>query len=158
MRTSVYSTLTLSNITTSEPHLSAPLPTTHQPSPTLQPQFPFLVFLFPSTQPRIPKSTKATYKAESTMRLPYIPSDPKFPSPEDQAIVERVKERRGGKLLALDRALLHAPPMADGWCVSSPPSSHPLRHPIPSRPLPCPSHVIILFPFFYTSSKPGPRN
>ncbi|SMQ46163.1 unnamed protein product [Zymoseptoria tritici ST99CH_3D1] len=49
------------------------------------------------------------------MRLPYIPDDPQMSSPEDQAIVERVKERRGGKLIALDKALLHAPPVADGW-------------------------------------------
>ncbi|KAK3673427.1 hypothetical protein LTR78_006661 [Recurvomyces mirabilis] len=49
------------------------------------------------------------------MRLPYIPDDPQLPSAVDQAIVERVKERRGGKLLELDKALLHAPPIADGW-------------------------------------------
>ena len=49
------------------------------------------------------------------MRLPYIDDDPKMESQEDQAIVQRVKERRGGKLIALDRALLHAPAVADGW-------------------------------------------
>ncbi|KAF1351050.1 AhpD-like protein [Delphinella strobiligena] len=49
------------------------------------------------------------------MRLPYVPEDPKLLNPDDQAVVERVKERRGGKLIALDRALLHAPPVADGW-------------------------------------------
>lgn len=49
------------------------------------------------------------------MRLPYIPDDPQMSTPEDQAIVQRVKERRGGKLLALDKALLHAPPVSDGW-------------------------------------------
>lgn len=49
------------------------------------------------------------------MRLPYIPADPQLPSPADQAIVERVKQRRGGALIGLDRALLHAPPVADGW-------------------------------------------
>ena len=49
------------------------------------------------------------------MRLPYIPDDPEMPNEEDQAIVERVKQRRGGKLLELDKALLHAPPIADGW-------------------------------------------
>jgi alkylhydroperoxidase family enzyme len=34
---------------------------------------------------------------------------------EDQAIVTSVKERRGGKLIELDKALLHAPPIAGGW-------------------------------------------
>ncbi len=33
----------------------------------------------------------------------------------DQAIVTAVKERRGGQLIALDKALLHAPPIAGGW-------------------------------------------
>jgi hypothetical protein len=33
-------------------------------------------------------------------------------------IEERVRARRGEKgLIALDRTLLHAPPVADGWCV-----------------------------------------
>jgi alkylhydroperoxidase family enzyme len=36
-------------------------------------------------------------------------------TPEDQEVVERVKARRGGKLIALDKTLLHAPPVADGW-------------------------------------------
>ncbi|KAK5135851.1 hypothetical protein LTR08_004500 [Meristemomyces frigidus] len=49
------------------------------------------------------------------MRLPYIPDDPEMASPADDAIVQRVKARRGGKLIALDKTLLHAPPVADGW-------------------------------------------
>ncbi|KAF1957918.1 4-carboxymuconolactone decarboxylase-like protein [Byssothecium circinans] len=50
------------------------------------------------------------------MRLPYIPPNPQFQNAEDQAIVSRVKQRRGsGGLIELDRALLHAPPVADGW-------------------------------------------
>ncbi|KAK5124725.1 hypothetical protein LTR85_001438 [Meristemomyces frigidus] len=49
------------------------------------------------------------------MRLPYVADDPEMESAEDQAIVQRVKERRGGKLIALDKALLHAPPVSDGW-------------------------------------------
>ncbi|KAL1297265.1 hypothetical protein AAFC00_004824 [Neodothiora populina] len=49
------------------------------------------------------------------MRLPYVEETPKFLDPNDQAVVERVKERRGGNLIALDRALLNAPPVADGW-------------------------------------------
>lgn len=50
-----------------------------------------------------------------TMRLPYIPDDPTFESSKDQEIVDRVKKRRGGKLIELDKALLHSPPVADGW-------------------------------------------
>ncbi|CBX96755.1 hypothetical protein IAQ61_005382 [Plenodomus lingam] len=50
------------------------------------------------------------------MRLDYIPDPPNFKSPEDQAVVERVLQRRGEKgLIALDRTLLHTPPVADGW-------------------------------------------
>ncbi|GAB7365555.1 hypothetical protein MBLNU230_g6627t1 [Neophaeotheca triangularis] len=49
------------------------------------------------------------------MRLPYIPDDPQMPDSESQEIVQRVKDRRGGKLIALDKTLLHAPPVADGW-------------------------------------------
>ncbi len=49
------------------------------------------------------------------MRLQYIDDDPHMPNKDDQAVVERVKERRGGKLLELDKSLLHAPPIADGW-------------------------------------------
>ncbi|KAK5170377.1 uncharacterized protein LTR77_004964 [Saxophila tyrrhenica] len=49
------------------------------------------------------------------MRLPYIPDDPVMPNAEDQAIVTAVKERRGGKLIELDKALLHAPPISGGW-------------------------------------------
>ena len=52
------------------------------------------------------------------MRLNYIGNPPNFDSPADQAVVERVKQRRGEKgLIALDRTLLHAPPVADGWYV-----------------------------------------
>lgn len=49
------------------------------------------------------------------MRLSYVPDDPKMSTAEDEAVLQRVKERRGGTLLALDKALLHSPPVADGW-------------------------------------------
>lgn len=49
------------------------------------------------------------------MRLPYIPDDPQMETEEDVAIVQRVKDRRGGKLIALDKTLLHAPAVANGW-------------------------------------------
>ncbi len=52
------------------------------------------------------------------MRLPYIDEkDPNaFPTPEDLAVVERVKARRAPRpLQALDLTLLHFPAVADGW-------------------------------------------
>lgn len=49
------------------------------------------------------------------MRLPYIEDTLSVASPTEAAIVQRVQQRRGGKLIALDKALLHAPPVADGW-------------------------------------------
>ena len=49
------------------------------------------------------------------MRLPYLPDDLSLPDSEGQAVLERIKERRGGKLLPLDKTLLYAPPIADGW-------------------------------------------
>lgn len=50
------------------------------------------------------------------MRLPYVAEAPRFDNAEDQAIVERVRQRRGSAgLFELDRALLHAPAVADGW-------------------------------------------
>ncbi len=50
------------------------------------------------------------------MRLLYIEDSPGFENKDDQAIVERIRQRRGENgLIALDRALLHAPPIADGW-------------------------------------------
>lgn len=52
----------------------------------------------------------------SKMRLQYVPNPPNFTDEEDKAIVERIKERRGERgLIGLDRSLLHAPPVADGW-------------------------------------------
>lgn len=50
------------------------------------------------------------------MRLNYIPEPPNFTNEDDKAVVERVRQRRGDKgLIALDRTLLHSPPVADGW-------------------------------------------
>jgi len=40
-------------------------------------------------------------------RLPYVAPD--------GAVTERIRQRRGGKLTALDGMLLHSPPFADGW-------------------------------------------
>lgn len=52
------------------------------------------------------------------MRVSYIPDPPDFKSEDDKAVLKRVKQRRGEKgLIALDRTLLHSPPVADGWYV-----------------------------------------
>ncbi|KUI60587.1 hypothetical protein VP1G_07806 [Cytospora mali] len=50
------------------------------------------------------------------MRLPYVPNPPPTSTPEDQAIVDRITERRAPRpLQPLDLTLLHSPPVADGW-------------------------------------------
>jgi alkylhydroperoxidase family enzyme len=60
-------------------------------------------------------SKHITTTSRLNMRLPYIPDDPQMATEEDAAIVQRVKDRRGGKLIALDKTLLHAPAVANGW-------------------------------------------
>jgi alkylhydroperoxidase family enzyme len=68
------------------------------------------------TPPQFKHPTKAlTTTSRLNMRLPYIPDDPQMATEEDAAIVQRVKDRRGGKLIALDKTLLHAPAVANGW-------------------------------------------
>lgn len=50
------------------------------------------------------------------MRIPYAPKEPENPSPEIEAIYERIKERRHPRpLIPLDLALLHNPNVADGF-------------------------------------------
>ncbi|KAI2467391.1 AhpD-like protein [Annulohypoxylon bovei var. microspora] len=50
------------------------------------------------------------------MRLPYTPNPPLPASSTDAAIVARIAARRAPRpLQPLDLALLHAPPVADGW-------------------------------------------
>ena len=44
-------------------------------------------------------------------RIPYQPEDLAEPA----ALVEAIRARRGGRLLHLDRMLLHSPPLAAGW-------------------------------------------
>jgi alkylhydroperoxidase family enzyme len=44
-------------------------------------------------------------------RIPYQPQD----LAEPKAIVDAVRQRRGGHLLNLDRMLLHSPALARGW-------------------------------------------
>lgn len=50
------------------------------------------------------------------MRIPYVADPPPTSSSEEQAIVDRIRARRAPRpLQSLDRALLHCPPVADGW-------------------------------------------
>lgn len=50
------------------------------------------------------------------MRVPYVPNPPPTSTPEEAAIVARVEARRKPRpLQPLDLALLHSPPVADGW-------------------------------------------
>ena len=50
------------------------------------------------------------------MRIPYTPDPPAPTTDEEAAIVQRIQARRAPRpLQALDLALLHSPPVADGW-------------------------------------------
>lgn len=50
------------------------------------------------------------------MRVPYVSDPPETKTEEEAAIVKRIQERRAPRpLQALDLALLHSPPVADGW-------------------------------------------
>jgi alkylhydroperoxidase family enzyme len=44
-------------------------------------------------------------------RLPYQPHDLEEPAP----LLDAIRQRRGGRLINLDRMLLHSPPYAAGW-------------------------------------------
>ena len=43
--------------------------------------------------------------------IPYVPED--LAEPKD--VVDAVRARRGGRLMNLDRMLLHSPVLAQGW-------------------------------------------
>lgn len=47
--------------------------------------------------------------------MPSIPYRMTFLDSESARVAEEVKERRGGRLLNLDRMLLHCPAIAEGW-------------------------------------------
>ncbi|KJX97620.1 4-carboxymuconolactone decarboxylase family protein [Zymoseptoria brevis] len=50
------------------------------------------------------------------MRIPYAPTAPADPTPENKAIYERIEARRKPRpLIPLDLALLHNPAIADGY-------------------------------------------
>ena len=47
--------------------------------------------------------------------MPSIPYRMTFLDDESARVAAEVQERRGGRLLNLDRMLLHCPPLAEGW-------------------------------------------
>ncbi|KAJ5769704.1 hypothetical protein N7520_004263 [Penicillium odoratum] len=49
------------------------------------------------------------------MRLEYTPLEPYFEKYEEKQILDRVLQRRGGALIPLDRTLLYAPLITDGF-------------------------------------------
>ncbi|KAI0528253.1 AhpD-like protein [Xylaria bambusicola] len=50
------------------------------------------------------------------MRIPYVPNPPPTSTEEEAAILSRIAARRAPRpLQPLDLALLHSPPVADGW-------------------------------------------
>ncbi|KAK9436374.1 hypothetical protein H634G_01149 [Metarhizium anisopliae BRIP 53293] len=50
------------------------------------------------------------------MRIPYVPDPPQPSTAEETQIVQRIQARRAPRpLQPLDLALLHSPPLADGW-------------------------------------------
>ncbi|KAK5173443.1 uncharacterized protein LTR77_002124 [Saxophila tyrrhenica] len=50
------------------------------------------------------------------MRIPYAPTEPADPTPENTEIYERIRQRRDPRpLIPLDLALLHNPNIADGF-------------------------------------------
>ena len=52
------------------------------------------------------------------MRISYVPDPPPNFDANEEAIVSRIRTRRGPRgLFKLDLALLHSPPVADGWSV-----------------------------------------
>lgn len=63
------------------------------------------------------------------MKLLYTQESPTGLSAEDDAIYAKIKERRGGALLPLDRALLHSPKLAAGEFHSS--CAHHLTYSVP---------------------------
>ncbi|KAK6064716.1 hypothetical protein SCUP515_11598 [Seiridium cupressi] len=61
-------------------------------------------------------SRSLTTTPQTKMRIPYTPDPPTTTDAADLAVIERVKARRAPRpLQPLDLALLHAPPVADGW-------------------------------------------
>jgi len=68
-------------------------------------------FSLVSAVPALGDEAKREPKAVSKSGIPYLPDDRAAP-PE---LVNAIRARRGGKLLNLDRMLLHSPNFAKGW-------------------------------------------
>lgn len=66
---------------------------------------------------RLPTVTRSyTTTPALKMRIPYTPDPPTTTDASDLEVIERVKARRAPRpLQPLDLALLHSPPVADGW-------------------------------------------
>lgn len=82
--------------------------------------------IFNFKSPRSPLSDLATFfsavsistpnRHSPVMRVPYVPNPPQPANEEDEAIISRIAARRAPRpLQPLDLALLHSPPVADGW-------------------------------------------
>lgn len=56
-------------------------------------------------------------------------------TPEQEAVATRIRARRGGRLLNLDRVLLHSAPFADGWNQFMPKVRNDLAPPLRIREL-----------------------
>nr|POE51611.1 hypothetical protein CFP56_25818 [Quercus suber] len=59
---------------------------------------------------------RSSTSKNSKMRIPYAPAEPANPTPEIEAIYDRLRTRRDPRpLIPLDLALLHNPAIADGY-------------------------------------------
>lgn len=83
---------------------------------------PLLRLTRPLLSPRLQTShltaLKAPYRTTNAanMRIPYVADPPPTKTDDEAAIVARVQARRAPRpLQPLDLALLHSPPVADGW-------------------------------------------
>src|SRR6202158_5848099 len=65
-----------------------------------------------SAAPALADEVKREAKAVSKSGIPYRPDNDQAGPPE---LVNAIRARRGGKLLNLDRMLLHSPNFAKGW-------------------------------------------
>lgn len=88
------------------------------PMPLFTPALRHTLVKLPRPRPRPgPSPTRHLHASlQAKMRLPYVADPPPTTSPEEAAIVERIQARRAPRpLTSLDLALLHSPPVADGW-------------------------------------------
>ncbi|KAI2625582.1 AhpD-like protein [Hypoxylon sp. NC1633] len=101
-------------------YLPTYLPTYLQPSLLLSPRTTYTyTYTYTHTHAPIYLSSHLSTPTPQTrkMRIPYAPTNPPLPpDSEESQIRSRIAARRHPRpLQALDLALLHAPPVADGW-------------------------------------------